>query len=101
MRELSMFALSALLAAAAQLVVASCADDGDECGGIEKLAQFPAARAAAKIIQVSSYNAQGEREDLPFDLKQGTIELQEKQVLIRYTVDDQAREVVYDILPES
>ena len=94
-KPIAMFVLSGLISAALQLGVSSCeTEDSCECPAAPEL---PEQRAAEELRLVKSYSDSGAQEAFPFDLREATIEIANKQVLIRYVVDSTDRAVTYDI----
>ena len=97
-KALAAFACAAVAGAALQLSLSSCARN--ECGCPER-PTFPAQRLPLAIVEAANYNAAGNRDPLPFDLTGGTMEIAGQQLVIRYEVDGDARETIYDIVPAA
>lgn len=97
MRALAMFTASALLAAAAQLAVSSCQNEYDECGtGV--FPPMPESRPPFNITAVHDVTEQGS-EDGP--ALEGTMEITGGELIIRYKLEGEDREVAYDIVPDK
>jgi hypothetical protein len=63
--------------------------------------EFPEQQPALLIVDANNFNAMGNEDPLPFDLIGGTMEIAGQQLVIRYLVDGDAGETVYDIVPRS
>jgi hypothetical protein len=97
-KPLAVFIASAMLSAVIQVTLASCANDDDSCGCPDIPAQ-PEQKSALPITQVDSFDDIHNREELPFDLSEGTVEITGQQLLVHYAVEGVDREVAYDITP--
>lgn len=96
---LAIFVVSALLSAAIQLGSSGCFSADDDLGACPASPIWPPDKVARPITNAEDkVGADRRNVELPFDLSQGTIEVENKQVVIRYTADDEAREVTYTVL---
>lgn len=98
MKALVAFACTAIVSAALQLSLSSCADNNCGCAPTP---MFPAQRSPLPIAEADNFSAAGSTDPLPFDLTGGTMEIAGQQLVIRYEVDGDARETVYDIVPAA
>jgi hypothetical protein len=97
-KALAAFVCAAALSAALQIGLSSCGFD--DCG-CRALPEFPDHQPALSIVDADNFTAMGDVDPLPFDLVGGTMEIVGQQLVIRYVVDGDARETIYDIEPRA
>lgn len=95
-KALAAFVCAAALSAALHVSLSSCG--GADCG-CPAQPEFPVQRSALPIVAADNFNAMGNGDPLPFDFSGATMEIAGKQLVIRYVVDGDARETIYDIVP--
>lgn len=97
-KALAAFVCAAALSTTLQVSLSSCGFD--DCG-CRALPVFPDQRSALPIVDADNFSAMGDVDPLPFDFSDGTAEIVGQQLVIRYEVDGDAHETIYDIVPRS